>query len=97
MVMVLKSGASELRRVRFFVPGAANEKYMLAGSFNDWSPELAVMKYDPVRRGHSVTLELAPGEYEYKFVCDDKWFSDNDNPNFASNDFGTLNSVVKVD
>ena len=97
MVIVLKKGAPELRRVQFFVPGAADEKFMLAGSFNDWSPELAVMKFDPVRGGHVFSLELAPGEYEYKFVCGDRWFSDNDNPNFASNDFGTLNSVVKVD
>ena len=97
MVVVLKRGASELRRVEFFAPGAADAKFMLAGSFNDWDPDKAVMKYDPVRRGHAVTLELAPGEYEYKFVCDDKWFQDNDNPCFASNDFGTLNSVVKVD
>ena len=97
MVVVLKKGASELRRVMFFAPGAAGEKFMLAGSFNDWDPDKAVMKYDPARGGYAISLELAPGEYEYKFVCGDQWFQDTDNPNFASNDVGTLNSVVKVE
>ena len=70
---------------------------MLAGSFNDWEPELAVMEYSAKRGGYAVTLALAPGEYEYKFVRDDVWLPDDGNPNFAANDFGTLNSVVKVD
>ena len=97
MVMVLKMGASELRRVEFFTPGTADEKVMLAGSFNDWEPEQNVMEYDPVRRGHAATLKLAPGEYEYKFVRGEEWLQDDGNPKFAANDFGTLNSVVKVD
>ena len=44
-----------------------------------------------------VVLLLAPGEYEYKFVRDDEWMTDEGNPNFAANDFGTLNSVMKVE
>ena len=69
----------------------------VAGSFNDWDPELAVMTYDAARGGYTVTLELPPGEYEYKFVRDDEWLPDDGNPNFTANDFGTLNSVVRVD
>ena len=97
MVKVLAKDASGRRGVEFFTPGAADEKVMLAGSFNDWEPELSVMKYDRARGGHSVTLKLAPGEYEYKFVRGEKWFQDEDNPRFAANDFGTLNSVVEVE
>ena len=69
---------------------------MLAGSFNDWDPELAVMAYDAGRGGYLTVLTLPPGEYEYKFVRDDEWLTDDGNPNFTANDFGTLNSVVKV-
>ena len=97
MVKVLAKDASGRRGVEFFTPGAADEKVMLAGSFNDWEPEHTVMEYDSARGGHVVRLKLAPGEYEYKFVRGEEWFQDDGNPNFASNDFGTLNSVVKVD
>lgn len=97
MVKVLAKDASGRCVVEFFAPGAADEKVMLAGSFNDWEPEQAVMAYDPARGGHAVTLKLAPGEYEYKFVRGENWLQDEENPRFAANDFGTLNSVVEVD
>ena len=97
MVKLAKRDASGRRVVEFFSPGEAGLRFLLAGSFNDWEPEQTVMEYDPVRGGYSVTLSLAPGEYEYKFVRGDDWLPDDGNPNFAPNDFGTLNSVVKVD
>ena len=97
MVELLSRGADKRRRVEFFLPGSAGSRVMLAGSFNDWEPELAVMEYLKARGGYAVTLTLAPGEYEYKFVRGDEWLPDEGNPNFAANDFGTLNSVVKVD
>ena len=97
MVNLSGKDASGRRSVEFFLPGAAGLQVMLAGSFNDWEPEKSVMRYDSARGGYAVALRLAPGEYEYKFVCGEQWLPDDGNPNFASNDFGTLNSVVKVD
>jgi 1,4-alpha-glucan branching enzyme len=97
MVKVFKTGKKDRRKVEFLLPGSAGSRIMLAGSFNDWEPELAVMNYDAARGGYTVTLELAPGEYEYKFVRDDEWLPDDGNPNFTANDFGTLNSVVVVE
>ena len=97
MVKILPGSRKGRREVEFFLPGGAEAGVMLAGSFNDWEPELSVMTYDPRRGGHTITLPLAPGEYEYKFVRGDEWLADEGNPNFAANDFGTLNSVVKVD
>ncbi len=97
MVKVLSGVRNGRRGVEFFAPGGAGFRMMLAGSFNDWDPELAVMSYDPRRGGYAVTLELASGEYEYKYVRGDEWLADDGNPNFTANDFGTLNSVVRVD
>ena len=97
MVKVSKKDASGRCGVEFFTPGEAGLRIMLAGSFNDWEPEQTVMEYDSARGGYAVALKLAPGEYEYKFVRGDEWLPDDGNPNFTSNDFGTLNSVVKVD
>ena len=96
MVNLLPGSTGSSYRVEFFFPGAPGRRVMLAGSFNDWEPELAVMDYDARRGGYSTVLTLAPGEYEYKFVRDDEWMTDEGNPNFAANDFGTLNSVIKV-
>ena len=97
MVKVLTSGGDGRSKVEFLLPGSAGARIMLAGSFNDWEPEQSVMEYDSARGGYAVALKLAPGEYEYKFVRGDEWLPDDGNPNFTSNDFGTLNSVVKVD
>ena len=97
MVNLLPGRTGSLRLVEFFFPGAPGSRVMVAGSFNDWEPEQAVMDYDAERGGYSTVLTLGPGEYEYKFVRDDEWIADDGNPNFAANDFGTLNSVVKVD
>lgn len=75
------------------VPG---REVALAGSFNDWDPSLAPMK-DPDGSGrYRCTVSLKPGSYEYKFVVDDEWILDEENSNFAANDFGTLNSVLVV-
>ena len=97
MVEILSGGAGKRRKVEFFLPGRAVGRVMLAGSFNDWEPELSVMEYSAARGGYVLVLELPPGEYEYKFVRGDRWLPDDGNPNFSANDFGTLNSVVKVD
>ena len=86
------------RRVEFVIAaGPGHESVGLAGSFNDWDPakkQLVDKKGDGVYRG---ILMLPPGEYEYKFVVDGKWCIDENNPCLASNDLGTLNSVIKVE
>ena len=84
--------------VTFSLKTAEGHTVSVAGSFNDWDPAATPMKYDPkecVYRS-SVTLQLAPGEHEYKFVIDDKWEEDESNPHFCPNDFGGLNSVLQV-
>ena len=46
---------------------------------------------------YSCRMMLEPGTYEYKFVVDVEWKLDSNNPNFAPNDLGTLNSVLVVE
>jgi hypothetical protein len=43
-----------------------------------------------------VTLQLAPGRYQYKFVVDGTWVIDADNPDRISDNYGGQNSVVAV-
>ncbi len=85
------------RRVEFVAEVGVGHSVSVAGSFNDWDPEAKVLcdkKGDGVYRG---VIMLPPGEYEYKFVVDGDWRIDENNPCFASNDLGTLNSVLKVE
>ena len=97
MVKIRKIAGSTGRSLEFSLNAGRGHTVALAGSFNDWDPEAAPMS-EPAGDGHYICrITLAPGSYEYKFVVDNEWLLDDDNPNFASNDFGTLNSVVVVD
>lgn len=67
----------------------------LAGDFNDWKAEADMMEK---KNGvWQITLDLQPGEYQYKFVVDgDKWVTDPNNPNKADDGYGGQNSVINV-
>ncbi|MGE5582336.1 MAG: carbohydrate porin [Bacillota bacterium] len=72
----------------------ANMVY-LSGNFNGWSPS-----GDKMTKGAdgvwSVTIKLKPGTYQYKFVVDGKWITDEDAASFADDGFGGKNSVLIV-
>ncbi|MCQ2379000.1 MAG: glycogen-binding domain-containing protein [Victivallaceae bacterium] len=81
-------------RVEFRYAMDEGRQVMLAGSFNDWAQ--VPMTFDG-NGGYAVAVKLDPGYYEYRFVVDGVWQSDESNPSFAANDFGTLNSVLRLD
>ena len=78
---------------RFFLPGYAGARQVyLSGSFNDWS----TMQTPAARteNGWEVSLALAPGKYQYKFIIDGRWTADPNN-NLKQDDLnGGKNSVV---
>jgi 1,4-alpha-glucan branching enzyme len=74
----------------------------LAGSFNNWSPTTT-----PMLKGKdgdwAVSLPLASGRYEYKFVVDGEWCCEPEYThetahvqNCVTNEFGTMNHVLEV-
>jgi 1,4-alpha-glucan branching enzyme len=66
-------------------------RVMLAGSFNDWSPEaLAMQKTDS---GWIAAVKLSPGKYWYKFIIDGDWQIDTDNQLNENDEEGNTNSV----
>ena len=84
------------RSVAFTLEDAPGRQVFVAGSFCDWQPKYKLVDRD--NSGiYSGRVLLAPGEYQYKFVVDGEWRLDSANPNFAPNDFGTLNSLLKVE
>lgn len=87
---------TEGRLYEFTLSAGTGHSVFLSGSFNDWNPETAPMKDADGSGRYRCTVCLQAGYYEYKFVVDDEWILDEENPNFAPNDFGTLNSVLAV-
>jgi len=70
-------------------------KVFVAGSFNDWSPGAT-----PLTRNDAGiwtgTVNLDPGEYEYRFVVDGMWSDDPANTTRRCNEFGTKNCILAV-
>ena len=78
--------------VIFFLRGRTEaKKAVLAGSFNDFSPEAFRMK--KVDSGWIAQVRLAPGKYWYKFVVDGNWMVDDDNYAKENDGEGNTNSV----
>ena len=86
------SSAFKDSTVTFFLRNnLKRNKVMLAGSFNDWSPEaLAMTRTDS---GWIAKVKLAPGKYWYKFILDGNWDIDTDNQLNENDGQGNVNSV----
>ena len=79
-----------------YTPGQGSGSVYLAGEFNGWNPQGEKMS-DPDGDGvYLVTIPLAPGHYQYKFVVDGSWFQDPNNPEVTDDGFGGQNSVLDV-
>ena len=75
-----------------------DKKIFLAGNFNSWNPSdpQFLMKDDDGDGTWSITVKLAPGEYQYKYVIDGKWTQDPYGPAEAPDGFGGRNSKFEV-
>lgn len=93
----VKNARTTKKRVTLSVEAAPGKVVCVAGSFNDWDPEKKPLKYNAAKGVYSGVIMLEPGTYEYKFVIDGEWQLDENNPNFAHNDFGSLNSMLIVE
>ncbi len=58
---------------RFFRPRVAS--VMLAGSFNSWSTDAMPMESEG-EGWWQLTLQLEPGEYQFRYSADGEWFTD---------------------
>jgi len=83
--------------LRFTCYAPKAQRVVIAGDFNNWSTAADPM-YDREEKGlWSITLPLAPGIYEYKFLIDgEKWIPDPGNPARIKDGFGGQNSVIEV-
>ena len=75
-----------------------DRKIYLAGNFNNWNPEDPnyLMKDADGDGIWSITVKLAPGTYQYKYVIESKWTQDPYGPDEAPDGFGGRNSKFEV-
>ena len=93
-----KTKGKFIRRKVFFTAHApAESQVYLAGSFNDWSPQAKLLRYDSQSNTHTAFIYLKPGTYEYKFVVDGVWTLDEGNPLHVSNGLNSMNNVIVVE
>ena len=87
--------ATKYGNVTFNLKGYKSaDNVIVSGTFNRWDETNFVML--PTDDGWTVTLQLRPDRYEYKFIVDGQWIEDPDNPSLVENDHEGYNSVIEV-
>jgi len=79
-----------------FKPSGTPGSVFLAGTFNNWSPTATAMSDTDGDGIYEVTIELEPGDYQYKFVVDGNWYEDPYSSDYTPDGFGGKNSVLVV-
>ncbi|HUV37675.1 MAG TPA: alpha amylase N-terminal ig-like domain-containing protein, partial [Patescibacteria group bacterium] len=91
-----KAAPAGLAKVTFLFEAGGPATVYLAGSFNNWDQTKDLMTDDDGDGIYTITMELAPGRYEYKFVRDGQWLTDESAAEFSDDGFGGKNSVLDV-
>lgn len=73
----------------------AKEVY-LVGEFNNWKISVETKLVKSADGTWQTAVPLQPGKYRYKFVVDGQWIMDPKNTDKEYNQYGTLDSVIKV-
>lgn len=84
------------KRVTLDCDAEPGRDVFVSGTFNNWDARRKPMKAVEGSGRYRAVLMLPPGQYEYKFVVDDDWRIDVNNPHWIPNGFGSLNSVIDV-
>lgn len=84
------------KAVHFEISAEQGSQVFVAGTFNNWDKTAHPLNHDPDAGVFRLTLHLAAGEHEYKFVVNGVWHMDAKCPHWAPNSHGTLNSVIHV-
>ncbi|GAA4313866.1 hypothetical protein GCM10023149_09790 [Mucilaginibacter gynuensis] len=80
--------------INFSLKGYADaKKVCVAGSFNGWKPNQLFLKR--VNNEWVLPVTMAAGNYQYKFIADNKWITDPSNNCYAVSD-GITNSFISV-
>jgi 1,4-alpha-glucan branching enzyme len=92
----VKSGPrASVRKVRFERRFPAADEVAITGDFAGWDPEGIPLHHDGEANWYA-TLELLPGEYQYRLRVDGEWRDDPEAEVRVPNPFGSENGVLRV-
>jgi 1,4-alpha-glucan branching enzyme len=87
--------ASQKSRVNFALHAPDANEVFIAGTFNDWDPQVRRLRCD--KKGTWRTwMNLPAGQHEYRFIVNGDWQEDPLAGERTDNPFGPFNSVVSV-
>jgi 1,4-alpha-glucan branching enzyme len=88
-------GRKEARMVPFVIKGIDAKNVSVTGDFSGWSED--GIRLVQGREGEwQTTLELEPGEYQYRLRVDGEWRDDENAEKRVANPFGSANGVLQV-
>jgi 1,4-alpha-glucan branching enzyme len=90
-----KSSHAVPREVPFVVRAKGASEVVLTGDFTRWAKEGVRLRKGPNDEWRT-TLELEPGEYQYRLIVDGAWQDDPQAANRVPNPFGGQNCVLRV-
>ena len=72
------------------------QSVQVAGDFNNWQPEKALMEKVSENGVWQIKLPLGAGRYRYRLVVDGQWQQDPYNGQTEVNPYGEMNSILEV-
>jgi chromosome partitioning protein len=85
------------KKTQFLFRDPEASRVQIVGNFNNWAQGEDYYMQRREDGTWSKEIILAPGVYQYKFLVDDEWMEDQENPNVIEDPFGGRNSVIEVD
>ncbi|MCC6968707.1 MAG: AAA family ATPase [Phycisphaerales bacterium] len=83
--------------VLFVQPDTLGSEVSVAGTFNNWSPDIHRLRANPQLGVLELCIPVPPGRHSYRLIIDGRWCADSFNPGTEVNPFGEHNSVVNVE
>ncbi len=92
---VMEARKSTARRVPIVVKREDAKEVTITGDFTSWKEDGFKLTKTPTGEWRT-TIELAPGEYQYRLRVDGVWQDDSQAKKRVANPFGTENCVLTV-
>ena len=89
-----KQQSQKAATFEYYAPSARSVS--VAGTFSNWDAKMSPLKKD--KNGTwKTTLSLASGRYEYRYLVDGNWESDQRPVESVPNTFGSWNCVITIE
>ncbi len=95
MEEALKKHLPKLTEVAFTIYAPEAKEVYVAGDFNDWKQDdtSRMQKHNDT---WTLKMSLLSGRYRYRFIMDDRWVDDPENPKKTLNPYGQMDSLMEV-